>query len=561
MCEITLAVEDNRDLLMTVALSTGSSATNLESLQNAFESSMYAEFALINNAIEQLLKDIFGEFDDNKQVYKLKLSKIIASAVDATLSASISDDAMSATLHLKTAQGGRHISYADVIQLLKNNGIIEGVNKNSICNLVAKGLAARCGEEISIDVALGQYCENGNDGFINYLVEDPISTILSPEVIDNGKVNMRELGGVIYVKKGTKLAELVPPTAGSNGITVTGEVIESIAGEEFFIEEMEGSSFIDENKTILIANISGMPKHLERSVSVCKLLEVDNIDVSTGNIRFDGSIFVKGNVCENMKLYATGDVIISGLVESAYIKAKGDVCITQGIIGHQKVDENGNIENSTSVQAKGDINAKYVQYADISSQSNISIVRYISHSQVIVEGELWVGKRGKAKADGKLFGSDIQAGASIFVGILGSPCRDKTSINFNYWTDRLIKPREKAQEKVKNLGIKSVKISKLITKLKNNHSKDKELLLRLDNSLKQHLSLLMKYNKSIFEKENKAFTHLLELELSAYKSIFTGVDITITDNTCCLKRDYDATSVNWKNKNINFEPIIKALNK
>ena len=30
MCEITLAVEENRDLLMTVALSTGSSTTNLE---------------------------------------------------------------------------------------------------------------------------------------------------------------------------------------------------------------------------------------------------------------------------------------------------------------------------------------------------------------------------------------------------------------------------------------------------------------------------------------------------------------------------------------------------
>ena len=556
MCEITLAVENNRDLLMTVALTTESATTNIENMREAFKSSAYAEYALINDAIEQLFKDTFGKVEDSKPTDKIKLSKIIASALDATLSASISDDAMSATLHLKTAQGGRHINYADVIQCLKKNGIIKGINKKNICKLVSKSLTTRGGKDISVEVAIGQHCEDGNDGYIAYLVEDPMSTISSPKKIGYGKVDMRELGGVIYVKKGTKLAKLVPPTHGNNGVTVTGSVIKANTGDEFFIEEMEGSSFIDESKTALFANTSGMPKHLERSVSVCKLLEIDNLDIGTGNIRFDGSIFIRGNVCESMKLYATGDVIIAGLVESAQIKAKGDICIGQGIIGHQIIDENDRAENSADVQARGDINAQFVQYANISSLSNISIEQYISHSQVIVEGDLWVGKREKAIADGKLFGSCIQAGASIFVGILGSPSRDKTSIDLNYWADRLIKSKENTHEKLTYLTNKTVKISALIKRLKDNKSSDKELCLRLDNALKQHLVLLMKYNKNMLEQENKALSHLQELEVTAYKSIFTGVDITITDKTCCLKRDYDATSINWKNKNITFEPII-----
>jgi len=554
MCEITLSVKNNKDLLMTVALTAGSSTTNLDRLHDAFTSSAYASYALIDDAFEQLLQSVSGELEENKPANKLELSKIIASALDGTLSVDINDDEMSAILHLTTAQGGRDICYADVIQYLNKNGIVEGVNDAKIRNLVRKSLVSQGGNVISREVARGKNCENGNDGYIKYLVEDPINKILRPKEINNGKVDMRELGGVVYIKEGTKLAKLVPPTKGKNGITVRGKTIEAINGEEYFIEETEGSSFVDEDKTILIANMSGMPKHLERSVSVNPLLETDNVDVGTGNIKFDGSIFVKGDACENMKLYATGDVIIGGLVESAFIKARGDLCITQGVIGRQIVDENGKTKNNTIIQAKGNINAQFVQYADMSSQSTISVVQYISHSQVIVEGDLWVGK--KDKADGKLFGSCIKAGASIFVGVLGSPCGDTTSINLNYWDDRLTKSREKIKEKEKHLIDKTNKISGLIKKLKSNTSKDKELLLRLDNALKQHLTLLVRYTKYMHTKESKASVHLKELEISAYKGIFTGVDITIADKSIFLKRDHDATSVNWTNNKINFEPII-----
>ena len=551
MCDITLSVTGNKDLVMTIMPEFGV-ATNLTALHTAFEVSEFAKYALIEEAIEQL----FAEMSNNTLDHKLRFKKIIACALDAKLSVLISPDNMSAILKLTAAQGGSPICYSDVVQCFKSSGIVKGVSKEKVQRLINKGLLTSAGDATSMEVALGGSCQPGVDGFIEYLVEDPINKVLCPKEGANGKVDMRELGGVVYVAKGTKLARLIRPTAGVDGFTVTGKIIKAKAGKEGFIEEAEGSYFIDKEKTTLVANKSGMPKHLDKSVAVNNLLEIENIDVSTGNIRFDGAIFVKGDVCEKMQLFATGDIIIGGCVESAQVKSKGDICINQGIIGHQTVGDNGEPENSTTIHAKGGISAQFVQYTDMVSQGKISIVQYISHCQIIVEGELWVGDRSKTIADGKLFGSYIQSGGSIFVGTLGSPCGDTTSIDLNYWSEKLTELRHNTQEKVELILTRSGKISELIKKLTNENSKDEALLLRLDNSLKQHFALLLQFNTNIMRNEIKAATHLDELSISAYQGILTGVDITIADSSHCLKRDHDATSVYWRNKKIALEPIV-----
>ena len=527
-------------------------ATHLTALHTAFEVSKFSKYALIEDAIEQL----FAEMDNNTLDHKLRFKKIIASALDAKLSVLIGPENLSATLKLTADQGGRPICYSDVIQCLKSSGIVKGVSKEKVQKLINKGLATSAGDATSMEIALGGICTPGLDGFIEYLVEDPINKVLCPKEGSNGKVDMRDLGGVIYVAKGTKLAKLIPPTAGIDGFTVTGKIIKAKAGKEGFIEEAEGSHFIDKEKTILVANKSGMPKYLDKSVAVNNLLEIENIDVSTGNIRFDGSIFVKGDVCEKMQLYATGDIIIGGCVESALVKSKGDICINQGIIGHQIFGGNGEPENSTTIHARGSINAQFVQYADLVSQGSISIVQYLSHCQVIVEGKLWVGNRSKTIADGKLFGCYIQSGGSIIVGVLGSPCGVTTSIDLNYWSEQLTDLSKRTQEKVTCLLARSSKISALIKKLNSNNSKDEQLLLRLDNSLKQHFALLLQLNTNMLHKENQATIHLDELSILAYQGILTGVDITISDSSYCLKRDHDATSVYWRNKKISLEPIV-----
>jgi len=60
---------------------------------------------------------------------------------------------------------------------------------------------------------------------------------------------------------------------------------------------------------------------------------VENVDINSGNITFDGSLEVKGDVAEGMTIDVTGDVYIQGGVERAAVKAGHNIKVGGGIFG------------------------------------------------------------------------------------------------------------------------------------------------------------------------------------------------------------------------------------
>ena len=63
------------------------------------------------------------------------------------------------------------------------------------------------------------------------------------------------------------------------------------------------------------------------------VLKVDNVDNSTGNLRFNGDVVVKGFVQEGFEIHSTGNVRIEGSVEGASIYADGSILLVNGING------------------------------------------------------------------------------------------------------------------------------------------------------------------------------------------------------------------------------------
>jgi uncharacterized protein (DUF342 family) len=561
MCDIKLAVEnESKDLVMTVTPVDGQPKANLKKLQSAFKLSEYATFLLVEGSLELLLEEVTkAKTTDNNEnsenAEPIASSAIIANAVDTTLEISLDTESMSATLTLKAGYGGKQIKNSDVVEALKENNVTKGIIKENLINLVKEGIKLQGGKSISTEIAKGKISINGKDGYIKYLVRDPVERVMRPKKLDNGNVDMHELGDLIFVKTGRKLAQVIPPTYGTKGFNVIGKVIDAVPGENFSLEESEGSSFLDENNNIIIASIDGMPKHLDKSVAVNKVLEIENIDVGSGNIRFEGSIYVKGDVCEGMELSASEDIVIGGVVESATITAGGDITIAKGIIGRQ-VSENDELENGTVLQAKGNVSAQFVQYADIFSESDIKVAQYISHCQIIVEGDLWVGNLTSEKADGKIFGAFIQSGGSVYAGTFGSPCGAITNLNFNYWEDSAKELKISTDEKTHKIIRRLPRIYKLLQKATDLESDNEKQLDRIKKALKQHLGLLGKLNKGWLEKESKTNEHLEELEIAAYQSILSGVNIEILSKSCAFKRDYEATRVQWLENEINVEPIV-----
>lgn len=137
------------------------------------------------------------------------------------------------------------------------------------------------------------------------------------------------------VEAGTVLAVKNPPTLGEKGIDIFGRTIESAPGKDVPLLVGEGVELIN-NGTVAVAAVDGMPilkgrKEKILSVVPVKVVEGD-VDITTGNVFFHGSILIKGNVLDGFKVRATGDVEILGSVIRADVYADGNVRVGKNVI-------------------------------------------------------------------------------------------------------------------------------------------------------------------------------------------------------------------------------------
>jgi len=547
--------ENEDEVELAIKHARSSSALTFDKIKKAFDSSEFKSYLLDEDAVRALSDELNAKLLDESSDEDIELSKIVAHAVDAQLSINISDDAMSAELSLSCAQGGKHLKAKEVLNFLSENEIKKGLSGAAIKLIIRQAKESESGEILSVKVAQGALAIKGDDGFIDYLTDDPMARILAPKKLADGKVDMRDLGDILFVKKGTKLAQLIAPTDGVPGYTVTGTVLESEAGEPEIIELGEGVSFFDEENTVIISDLDGMPKRIPTGVSVFEVFSVDTVDVGIGNVNFDGTLIVQGDIAEAMTVNVTGDVIVGGTIEYAKVRAGGDIIVEQGIIGHQVEGEFDGFSNSCMLVSGGFIKAKYIQYANLRAKGDITVEAYLSHSQVTLIGALWVGK--ESAADGKLFSCYIQGGKSIHAGIIGSLSSAATTLDFNHLLDAYAELKNKLNDKSEHLIERTRQISKLISQIENKQLEREDLLSRLNDALKKQLPLISKINKSYYQTTDKMTEHIKVIEVVATHSILSGAEISIADGICSFKREYGPTKVYYDNR-IVVEPITSA---
>ena len=139
-----------------------------------------------------------------------------------------------------------------------------------------------------------------------------------------------------------------------------------------------------EDRMSISSQVDGCVSLVDDQVFVSDLYEVENVDNSTGNIEFEGSVQVNGNVCSGFSVIAQGNVIVKGVVEGAFIRADGDIVITRGMNGMSK----GRLE------AGGNIIAKFLENSTANASGYVS-AESILHSKVMAGSEITVtGRRG-----------------------------------------------------------------------------------------------------------------------------------------------------------------------
>ncbi len=207
---------------------------------------------------------------------------------------------------------------------LKNNNIVYGVDT------VALKEAVENAEGEFKTIAWGKEVQEGKDGWIEFLINPEIEMISYGE--EEQKVDYRERFRFPTVKKGDVIALIHPPVEGIPGQKVTGEIIHPRPVKSTRIGYGEG---VDpgESESEIVALRDGRLVVNGNHIKVVNLLVHNgDVDLESGNIRFNGDVRIYGNIQEGMLVEAQGDLFVEGNGYGAVIKAGGEIHFTKNII-------------------------------------------------------------------------------------------------------------------------------------------------------------------------------------------------------------------------------------
>lgn len=368
----------------------------------------------VRDVIEKLnRKQVRNFYKDVLEVAVLKADKLSVKIaerqeelrLDSTVTIMISPDKMKAFITLSVPEGGRALNYDEILDNLNKQGVIYGINKTTL-DTIAKYPVF--GEMICI--AEGTPSSNGQNGKVEFFFD--ISKERKPTILEDGRVDFRELNLIESVRAGQKLCSLVPPLPGVKGKTVIGTDIPTLDGKPANIPRGRNVEITQDGQS-LISNIDGQVNFLDGKVNVFSNYEVlADVDNSTGNIYFVGNVSVRGNVLSGFVVEAGGNVEVWGVVEGAVIKAGGDIILRRGMQGQGK----------GTLISGGDIIARYIENSNIEAKKDIKS-ESIMHSNIKCGNKLELAGR-----KGLLVGGTCKVGKEVVAKVIGSHMATVTDI-------------------------------------------------------------------------------------------------------------------------------------
>ncbi|MDD6810410.1 MAG: FapA family protein [Lachnospiraceae bacterium] len=267
----------------------------------------------------------------------------------------VSPDEMEAVLEIYGSP--KDLNRTEILKVLRNYGICYGIRYDEIDNII-KGNYFRK----PILIAQGTPTRDGEDGWYEYFFRTEVAR--TPKVLEHGNVDYRNVEWFETVEKGQKLAFYHVAKPGENGITVTGKTIPARKGREQAILTGDGFKRLEDGKTY-ISTMQGIVTIQDFRLDVSRLLVMDEVNLTTGDVDFVGSVLIKGNVSNGTKIKATEDVIVKGFVEGSQITCGGNAVLRQGMNAsgngfiHAGKDVLGCFFESTDIYAGGNIHGDY----------------------------------------------------------------------------------------------------------------------------------------------------------------------------------------------------------
>ena len=439
-------------------------------------------------------------------------------SVNEKMEVSIYQDKMTATVRFyPPVKDGVLLTLQDILAELGAMGVKTGIDQESILAFLKDRAYGT-----TYTFARGRVPVEGHDARIEYYFNTDVN--LKPRRNEDGTVNYKDLNTISHIEVGQEIAKLIKEDPGTPGINVMGEEIKPHSVKSLKLEYGNNIT-ISEDKTTLYSNVTGHASILNGKVFVSDVFEVPaDVDNSTGNIEYRGSVTVKGNVKSGFCVIAKGDIVVEGIVEDATLISDSQIIVKRGIHGMNKGE----------LRAKGNIICKFIENAKIVSGGYVDS-EAILHSQVDAFSEVRVnGKKGF------ITGGTIRAGNTIEAKTIGSEM--ETVTNLEVGVDPIQKERYvEIQKELANCHSNIDKIRPIILNYTGKIRKGAALTSEQLAYVRQLIAQMQNMQEKILplNDEMARLSEIITLANSARvkvsKTIYGGVSITISDARMTLK--------------------------
>lgn len=432
----------------------------------------------------------YGEEDG---VYYLR----VRSVEDATVSIEVDEDRMAARLTLREGSGsGIRLSRELLDKEIESSGVVHGI----IEEVLAKALLAAQAETDVEGIVFARATQpiHQSENQIEFIVNMETNTPV--RIRQDGSADFRTQNKIVTVTKGQDICRILPSEHEAvDGTNVLGNPIAAGHTSGAALEFGEGIETFDQEdgSTLVRATIDGELVQNKSLLEIRNTYSVEgDVDMAVGNVKFPGTILIKGTVRTGFYVVSTGDIKVGGGVEGALLSADGDILIKEGVKGAGKA----------VLRSKNKLMSPFVELATILSVGDVVLKSAAVRSRIKCNGK--ISFQGN---NGRIVGGIVRARNGMTVQSIGSPRGIKTHISFgqDYLIADLIEKEEKEVEKIK------WRVSQIdIEMTRSAKSTDNAILTGLQQEKVKLLKLLEKRGLRLFtlrERFEQHFTAVIEV--------------------------------------------------
>lgn len=474
------------------------------------------------DAIKKYIKN--GTENDYQKVGDYRHSQ----AGDVLIAVDISKDEMSGNLVVSPpAAGGQEASFDAIKKCCLQQGILaDCIMEDKIREFVDSPVY-----NTPFEICHAVLPVDGHDAYVSYNFEtDPKK--LKPKISEeSGNINFKQLNQIQNVIAGQPLAVKVAAEKGKGGKTLLGRWLDAKDGKDIVVQLGANTEF-DRDGITIKASIDGEVMLVNNKVTVEPVKYLDAVNIKTGDIKFVGTVIIKGDVEEGYRVEAT-NIEVNGIVEKSHLEATGNIVVSQGIFG----------KGEGYIKAGKSLWAKFINETTVEVEENVVVNENIMNSYVTAMKNIIV--RGKKS---QIVGGHLLATEEICAKKIGSSGGVETILEVG------IDPRAKKRlEELQKMQSKNtVEYEKLDLDVQN-LEQQKKLRKKLPqdkqdklNEFKDKIAQIYQELEQINDEIATIQAHLKELKaigkVKVEDTCYAGVKIYIRDALDEVKMDCKKTT-------------------